>query len=226
MTESSPVVFLFDVDNTLLDNDRVIDDLRQHLASAFAANEQAHYWKIFDALQAELGYADYLGALQRFRCENPRDPDFLKLSLFLLDYPFAERLLPKALDVVGICRKSGLVVIVSDGDVVFQPHKIERSGLREAVEGRLLVYIHKERDLPDVERHFPAGHYVIVDDKPRILAAAKRTWKDRVTTIFVRQGRHAHDPRNVQPFPEPDLAVDRIGDLLLPNYRQFFDRRA
>jgi hypothetical protein len=226
MTSPSPVVFLFDVDNTLLDSDRVIDDLRRHLAIALGEEDQSHYWRIFDALHEKLGYADYLGALQQYRCENPLDPSFLKLSLFLLDYPFCERLLPKALDVVGYCAKFGPVAIVSDGDVVFQPRKIERSGLFEAVGGRVLVYIHKEDDLADVERHFPARHYVIFDDKPRVLDGAKRTWKDRVTTIFVRQGRYAHDPRHVQPFSEPDLAVDRIGDLLSSDYRRFFEHLA
>jgi hypothetical protein len=224
MSESSPVAFLFDVDDTLLDNDRIIDDLRRHLAGVFTDEQQAHYWKIFDELHQELGYADYLGALQRYRCENPRDFAFLKLSLFLMNYPFAERLLPKALDVLGYCGQFGLVTIVSDGDVVFQPRKIERAGLCEAVDGRVLIYIHKERDFPDVEWHCPAQHYVMFEDKPKILAAAKAEWRERVTTIFTRQGRHARDPQNVRPFPTPDLTLERIGDLLSPEYRGFFDR--
>jgi hypothetical protein len=223
MTDSSQLAFLFDVDNTLLDSDRVIDDLRQHLTTALGEDAQKHYWKIFEDLQNDLGYADYLGAIQRYRCENPRDPNFLKLSLFLLDYPFRERLFPRALDLVASCAKLGLVTIVSDGDVVFQPQKIENSGLLEAVGGRVLVYIHKEKDLPDVERHFPARHYVILDDKPRVLQAAKKHWRDRVTTIFVRQGRYAHDPEHVQPFIEPDLTVERIGDLLAPDVLPFFE---
>jgi hypothetical protein len=226
MTDASQVAFLFDVDNTLLDNDRVIDDLRRHLATAFGEQEQAHYWKLFDSLQEELGYADYLGALQQYRCENPQDPHFLKLSLFLLDYKFDERLLPHALDVVAYCGKFGTVAIVSDGDVVFQPRKIERSELLAAVEGHVLVYIHKEDDLADIERHFPARHYVFFDDTPRVLTAAKSHWRDRVTTVFVRQGRHAHNPDNVNPFPKADVTLERIGDLLLPDFRQLFERMA
>jgi hypothetical protein len=224
MSRSSPLVTLFDVDNTLLDSDRVIDDLQRHLMAAFGQEKQKHYWEIFDALHDDLGYADYLGALQRYRCANPRDPNFLKLSLFLLDYPFAECLIPKALDTIAYLKTCGNVAIVSDGDVVFQPRKIERSGLLEAVDGHVLVYIHKEQDLSDVERHFPAHHYVILDDKPRVLTAAKRTWHDRVTTIFVRQGRYAHNPQNVEKYPAPDLVLDRIGDLLLPGHRHLFER--
>jgi FMN phosphatase YigB (HAD superfamily) len=221
---SSPVAYLLDVDNTLLDSDRVIDDLRRHLSLEFSADDQQHYWAIFNELQEELGYADYLGALQRYRCESPGQQHFLKLSLYLLNYPFAERLFPKALDLVAHLKKRGLVTIVSDGDVVFQPLKIHSAGLFEAVEGRVLVYIHKEHELHEIERHFPAHHYVVIEDKPRVLTAAKKLWKDRATTIFVRQGRHAHDPKNVKAYPDPDLMVERIGDLLSPDYRHLFDR--
>jgi FMN phosphatase YigB (HAD superfamily) len=224
MFHSSPVAYLFDVDNTLLDSDRVVDDLRRHLSIEFSEDDQRHYWKIFEELQEELGYADYLGALQRYRCEKPPEQHFLKLSLYLLDYPFIDRLFPKALDVIAYLKQRGLVTIVSDGDVVFQPRKIEASGLFEAVESRVLVYIHKEKDLHHVQHHFPAHHYVVIEDKPRVLAAAKKVWKDRATTIFVRQGRHAHDPKHVKPFPDPDLTVERIGDLLNPDYSHMFDR--
>jgi FMN phosphatase YigB (HAD superfamily) len=224
MFHSSPVAYLFDVDNTLLDSDRVVDDLRRHLSLEFSADDQQHYWKIFEERQDEHGYADYLGALQRFRCEKPSEQEFLKLSLYLLNYPFADRLFPKALDVIAYPKQRGLVTIVSNGDVVFQPRKIDASGLFEAVESRVLVYIHKEKDLHHVEHHFPAHHYVVIEDKPRVLAAAKKVWKDRATTIFVRQGRYAHDPKNVKPFPDPDLTVERIGDLLNPDYSQMFDR--
>ena len=224
MSGSSCLVTIFDVDNTLLDSDRIIDDVRRHLLAAFGEEKQKHYWEICAALRDELGYADYLGALERYRCENPCDPNFLKLSLYLLDYPFADCLFPKALDVVGYLGKCGLVTIVSDGDVIFQPRKIERAGLLDAVDGRVLVYIHKEKDLGDVEKHFPAGHYVIFEDEPRVLSAAKHRWKDRATTIFVRQGRHANDPEKVRKYPEPDLTLDRIGDILLPQHRHLFER--
>jgi hypothetical protein len=214
MIESAPVAYLLDVDNTLIDSDGIVDDFRQHLATVFDDASQAHYWKIFECLQSELGYADYLGALQRYRCEKPRDLNFLKLSLFLLDYPFAARVLPKALDVVYFLRTKGPVAIVSNGDVVLQPRKIERSGLFEAVQGNVLVYIHKEHDLEDVERYVPAHRYVFLDDEPKELAAAKQRWRDRATTVFVRQGRHAHDSKHVRPYVTPDYTVDHISDVL------------
>ena len=224
MSHSSPVAYLFDVDNTLLDSDRVVDDLRRHLSREFSADDQQHYWKIFEQQQDEHGYADYLGALQRFRCEKPAEQEFLKLSMYLLNYPFADRLFPRALDVIAYLKQRGVVTIVSDGDVVFQPRKIETSGLFEAVEGRILVYIHKEKDLRHVEHHFPAHHYVVVEDKPRVLTAAKNVWKDRATTIFVRQGRRAHDPKHVDPYPRADITVERIGDLLKSDFRHQLER--
>jgi FMN phosphatase YigB (HAD superfamily) len=208
------VVFLLDVDNTLLDNDRVIFDLRRHLERAIGPEGQKRYWQIFEILRAELGYADYLGALQRYRVESPHDVNLVKVSLFLTDYPFANRLFPASLDVIEHLRQWGPVVILSDGDVVFQPRKVERSGLLEAVEGRALIYVHKEQELADVERRHPADRYVAVDDKLRLLAAIKEHWQERVTTVFPRQGQYAHDPRALAQFPPADLAIERIGDLL------------
>jgi FMN phosphatase YigB (HAD superfamily) len=208
------VVYLVDVDNTLVDNDAVIEDLKKHIASAFGAECERRYWEIFEELRRELGYADYLGALQRYRVERPREPRLLQISLFLLHYPFADRLYPRALDVVAHLRRSGPVVVLSDGDVVFQPRKVERSGLWQAVDGEVLIYIHKEQMLDDVERRYPARRYVIIDDKLRILAAIKAVWNDRVTTVFVRQGHYAHDPAQVSPYPPADLTVDAVGDLL------------
>jgi FMN phosphatase YigB (HAD superfamily) len=213
MTSKSPVVFLLDVDNTLLDNDRVTADLARHLEREVGSDGQKRYWAIFEELRAELGYADYLGALQLYRTEYPRDPRLLTLSSFLIDYPFANRLYPESLDVIEHLRASGPTVILSDGDVVFQPRKIHRSGLMEAVEGRVLIYIHKEHELEDVERRHPADHYVLVDDKIRILSAVKAVWGARLTTVFVRQGHYAHDPA-VATYPPADVAVDRIGDLI------------
>jgi FMN phosphatase YigB (HAD superfamily) len=214
MTHLAPVGFLLDVDNTLLDNDRIGDDLKRHLTQAFGAERQERYWAIFERLRVELGYADYLGALQRYRAENPRDPHFLQLSFYLLDYPFANRLFPGSLDVIERLRTWGPTVILCDGDVVFQPRKIERSGLFEAVEGHVLVYIHKERELDDIEKHYPARHYVLVDDKLRILTAAKKTWGSRLTTIFPRQGHYAHDPKALATYPPADITIECIGDLL------------
>jgi FMN phosphatase YigB (HAD superfamily) len=214
MNATAPVVFLIDVDNTLLDNDGIQQDLKDHLERAFGLASRERYWTILEDLFAELGYRDYIGALQRYRVEHPRDVELLSMSSFLLDYPFADRLFPAALEVLKRLRSLGPTAILSDGDVVFQPHKVERAGLSDAVDGRVLIYIHKEEALDDVERRYPAEHYVLVDDKPRILGAVKKIWGDRVTTIFPRQGQYAHDPKAVAAYPPADLTVERIGDLL------------
>src|SRR5437773_2185971 len=208
------IVYLLDVDNTLLDNDAVTEDLRRHLRDAFGEQCQRRYWDLFEELRRELGYADYLGALQRYRIEHPRDSELLNVSLFLLQYPFADRLYPRALDVVADLRRRAPAVILSDGDVVFQPRKVERSGLWAAVDGHVLIYIHKEQMLDDVARRYPTERYVMVDDKVRILAAMKSIWRDRLTTVFVRQGHYAHDPAQVTPYPAADRAVERIADVL------------
>lgn len=211
---TDPVVFLLDVDNTLLDNDRVIADLMRHLEHAVGPQRQQRYWEIFEQLRSELGYADYLGALQRYRIEYPRDPHLLTVSSFLVNYPFANRLFPNSLDVIDRCNQWGVTVILSDGDVVFQPHKVERSGLSDAVNKNVLIYVHKELELDDVEQRYPAEHYVLVDDKVRILTAVKQVWGKRVTTVFPRQGHYAHDPAILAQYPPPDIAIERIGDLL------------
>ena len=212
MTAPDRVVFLLDVDNTLLDNDAVSEDLKDFLRLEVGPEREERYWAIFEALRRELGYADYLGALQRYRVEYPRDPHLLTLSSYLVDYPFPSRLYPGALDVVRHLSCFGPTVILTDGDVVFQPHKIRRSGLLEAVQGRVLIYIHKERELDDVEARYPARHYVFVDDKVRLLDAVKRIWGGRVTTVFPRQGHYAHSP-GVSDYSVPDLTIERIGDL-------------
>src|SRR5499433_3173056 len=208
------VVFLFDVDNTLLDNDRVVADLMNHLELEVGHDRQQRYWAIFEELRSELGYADYLGALQRYRVEYPRDPHLLTVSSYLVNYPFVNRLFPNSLDVLDHCKAWGPVVILSDGDVVFQPRKVERSGLFEAVEKNVLIYVHKELELDDVERRYPAEHYVLVDDKLRILTAIKKIWGSRVTTVFPRQGHYALDPEVLTKYPRADLTIDRIGELL------------
>jgi hypothetical protein len=214
MTSNRPVVFLVDVDNTLLDNDRIQDDLKRHLEREFGAACRDRYWAILEQLMTELGYRDYLGALQRYRVENPHEPHLLTMSSYLVDYPFADRLFSHALAVLEWLRAWGPTVILSDGDVVFQPRKVERSGIARAVGGNVLIYIHKELELDDVVGRYPAGHYVLVDDKPRILAAVKKAWGDRVTTVFPRQGQYAHDPVALATYPPADVAVERIGDLL------------
>ena len=210
----SDVVFFLDCDNTLLDNDAVQDDLRDRLAQDVGPAHASRYWVIFEELRAELGYADYLGTLQRLRRPDVSDAGLLRLSDFLLEYPFASRLYPGALDVLQHLRAWGLTVILSDGDVVFQPRKLQRSGIRDAVEGRVLIYVHKEQMLADVARQYPARQYVMVDDKLRILAAMKRSWQHSLTTIFPRQGHYATDPRQIDGVPAADVTVDRIGDLL------------
>jgi len=209
----SATVYLLDVDNTLLDNDAVIDDLRRYLFEHFGAECERRYWAIFEDILRELGYADYLGALQRFRVEHPRDPHLLGMSIYLLHYPFADRLYPGAIDVIAHLSRRGRVVILSDGDVVFQPRKVEQSGLWAAVGGEVLIYIHKEQMLDDVARRYPADRYVMVDDKVRILAGMKAAWRDRVTTVFVRQGHYAHDPSLLAAYAPPDVTIERIADL-------------
>jgi haloacid dehalogenase-like hydrolase len=206
-------VFLVDVDNTLLDNDRIQADLRRHLEREFGTACRDRYWTILEQLFSELGYRDYLGALQRYRVEHPKDIHLLTMSSYLVDYPFATRLYPGALDVLERMRGWGQTVILSDGDVVFQPRKVERSGIFEAVEGHVLIYIHKEEELDDVEQRYPAARYILVDDKPRILAAVKKVWGDRVTTILPRQGQFALAP-DAASYPAADLTVERIGDLV------------
>ena len=224
MTSPDDVVFLLDCDNTLLDNDLVEDDLRDHLAREFGVESRDRYWAIFEQLRAELGYADYLGTLQRYRVGDVSDPRLLLMSSFLVDYPFAGRLYPGALDVVRHLQTTGLTVILSDGDVVFQPRKIQRSGLSAAVEGRVLIYIHKEQMLEAVAKRYPARHYFMVDDKLRILSVMKKQWEDRLTTVFPRQGHYALDRKNIIAYPPADLTVERIGDLVDYDLTALFDK--
>jgi FMN phosphatase YigB (HAD superfamily) len=211
--EAAAVVFLLDVDNTLLDNDRFASDLDATLETAFGAAERARYWTLYDGLRERLGYADYLGALQLFRAGLDNDPSLLQMSRYLLDYPFAERLYPHALETVAHLRTLGPTVILSDGDVVFQPRKIERAGLWAALRGELLIYPHKQQMLVAVQQRYPAAHYVMIDDKPQILQAMKRRLGDKLSTVFVRQGHYAATAADEAPDPAPDLSIACIGDL-------------
>jgi FMN phosphatase YigB (HAD superfamily) len=208
------IVFLFDVDNTLLDNDHVTADLKRHLEQQVGPERQQRYWDFFEQIRTELGYADYLGALQRYRLQYPRDPSLLTVSHFLITYPFATRLYPDSLDAIEHVKQWGTAAILSDGDVVFQPRKVERSGIYEAVNGNVLIYIHKEKELDDVEHRFPADHYVLIDDKIRILSEVKKIWGSKVTTVFPRQGHYALDPKILAAYPAADISINRIGDLL------------
>ena len=214
MTRPHPIVFLVDVDNTLIDNDGIQQDLKDHLERAYGAPARDRYWRILEDLMVELGYRDYIGALQRFRIEHPLEIELLSMSSFLMDYPFADRLYPGALAVLKRLRGAGTTVILSDGDVVFQPRKVEHAGLGKVAEGNVLIYIHKEEALEDVERRFPAEHYVLVDDKLRILDAVKQVWGERVTTVLPRQGQYAHDAKVISALPPADVTIERIGDLL------------
>jgi len=211
---SDGIVFLVDVDNTLLDNDQVQRDLDRHLEAVLGDERRQLYWSILADLSAEVGYRDYLGALQRLRARHPEEIDVLAVSPWLIDYPFADRLFPGALEVLAGFARLGTPVILSDGDVVLQPRKIARSGIAAAIAGNILIYIHKEQMLAEVERRYPARHYVLVDDKPRILAAVKRIWGDNVTTVFPRQGHYATDAKALAESDPPDVTVERIGDLV------------
>jgi len=214
MTHSTPDrVFLVDVDETLLNNDAVCDDLKRHLVEIVGEEGKRRYWELFEQLFTELGYADYLGALQKYRLERLGDPALSGIASYLLQYSFHERLYPGALDAIGAMRRRAPVVILTDGDAVHQPNKIERSGIREAVDGHVLIYVHKENMLDDIERRYPAERYVMVDDKLRILTAMKAQWQHRLTTVFVRQGHYALDPALIAAYPAADLTIDRISDL-------------
>ena len=214
MTGTPNVVFLFDVDNTLIDNDRVQAHLSEHLEQTYGAATRDRYWEIFEQLRSELGYADYLGALERYRVEDLHRPEVLRMSSWLVDYPFADRLYPRALDAVKHVQQWGTIVILSDGDAVFQPRKVERSGLWQAFENRVLIYIHKEQELDDVGRLYPADHYVLIDDKLRILSAVKKFWGESVTTVFPKQGHYALDFKSLAEYPPADIELASIGDLL------------
>jgi FMN phosphatase YigB (HAD superfamily) len=214
MTRPHPIVFLVDVDNTLVDNDGIQQDLKDHLEQTYGVAARDRYWRILEDLMVELGYRDYIGALQNFRVEHPREIELLAMSSYLMDYPFAERVYPNALEVLKRLRSLAPTVILSDGDVVFQPRKVEHAGLAKVADGNVLIYIHKEEALEDVERRFPAEHYVLVDDKLRILDAVKQVWGERVTTVFPRQGQYAHDAKVLSALPPADVTIERIGDLL------------
>lgn len=224
MLNGGDVIFLLDVDNTLLDNDRFAADLSNRLEQAFGASERERYWAIFGRLRDQLGLADYLGSLQAFRTGLDDHPDLLAMSEFLLEYPFAARLFPGALDAVAHLETLGRPVVLSDGDIIFQPRKIQRSGIWDAVKGRVMIYVHKERVLDHMQLRYPAAHYVMVDDKPNLLAAMKSVLKEKLTTVFVRQGHYALAPGSNSVEPAPDMTIQRIGDLIDRNPTDFQER--
>ena len=224
MLNTGDVIFLLDVDNTLLDNDRFAADLGDRLEQAFGASERARYWEIFGRLREQLGLADYLASLQAFRTGLDDHPDLLAMSEFLLEYPFAARLFPRALEAVAHLNTLGRPVVLSDGDIVFQPRKIQRSGIWDAVRGRVMIYLHKERVLDHMQQRYPAKHYVMVDDKPNLLAAMKSVLKERLTTVFVRQGHYALAAQSNSVDPAPDMIIERIGDLMNHTLSDFQER--
>jgi len=226
MTKTAPLVFLFDVDNTLIDNDRVQAHLKEHLEQAYGVAARDRYWEILEQLRNELGYVDYLGALERYRIEDMHRPELLRMSSWLVDYPFADRLYPGALSAVEHVQQWGIAVILSDGDAVFQPRKVERSGLWQVFSDRVLIYVHKEEELDDVERLYPADHYVLIDDKLRILDAVKKIWRERVTTVFPKQGHYAFDPDVLAKYPPADIELPRIGALIDYDLSAFLRNRA
>ena len=225
MSKTPNIVFLFDVDNTLIDNDRVQSHLSEHLEQTYGAVTRDRYWEIFEQLRSELGYADYLGALERYRTEDLHRPEVLRMSSWLVDYPFVERLYPGALDAIKHVQQWGTPVILSDGDAVFQPRKVERSGLWKAFDNRVLIYIHKEEELDDVRRIYPADHYVLIDDKLRILTAVKKIWGERVTTVFPKQGHYALDPKALAEYPPADIDLGKIGDLVKCDLAVFLKKK-
>ena len=221
MLNAASTAFLLDVDTTLLDNDRFAADLGDRVESCFGAAQRARYWDIFAQRRTALGLADYLGSLQEFRVGLDDDPQLLDMSQFLLEYPFTSRLFPRALEAIAHLRTLGSPIVLSDGDIVFQPRKIQRSGIWDAVEGRVMIYLHKEKVLDHMQRRFPAKHYVMVDDKANLLAAMKSVLGGQLTTVFVRQGHYALAAESNSVVPAPDLVIERIADLLNHNSTDF-----
>jgi FMN phosphatase YigB (HAD superfamily) len=221
MTGRSSLVFLVDADNTLLDNDRIQDDLDRYIAATFDGDAAKTYWAIFEDLRERSGYADYLAAIQKFRLECGDEVRAQHLAGFLLDYPFAERIYPRALEAIAHVSQLGLCVVLSDGDAVMQPRKVGKSGIADAVDGRVLIYVHKEHMLKDVSGRFPADHYVMIDDKLRVLADMKQAWRARLTTVFVRQGHYANDAAARRAYPPAQFELDAIGALCTLDTRDF-----
>lgn len=213
MSASQKIMFLFDVDNTLFDNDRFNDDLDARLKRDFGVDGRERYRKHYEALRDELGYADYLGAVQRLRDEYDDDPKLLQLAEFILDYPFADSLYLHALDAIAHLRSHGMPVILSDGDMVLQPRKVMRSGLWEAMVGQVSITLHKQHQTDDVQRRWPAEHYVMIEDKPLLLAEMKRKMDAQLTTVFVQQGHYAAEQQLSKNDPTPDITLGCIGDL-------------
>ncbi|WP_158744178.1 HAD family hydrolase [Acidisphaera sp. L21] len=212
--ETAPLVFLVDVDNTLLDNDQFQDALKAHIAKVSGPAARDRYWEIQEHLFHSLGYRDYLGAFQTYRLERPEDVDAIWLSLFVVDFPYATLLYPGALELIAALRKLGRVVALTDGDAVFQPRKLQGAGLIEPLDRHIMICVHKEAEVAEIERRYPAERYVVIDDKIRLLTAFKKVWGNKVMTVFPRQGQFGLDTKVIAANPPADIDVDRIAQLL------------
>lgn len=204
------IVFLLDVDNTLLDNDRLKEDLQRRFLTLLGQERSDRFWQIYEEVRRDEDYVDYPLTFKRI-AEEQNDPELrTSLETVLEGLQFSSYLYPGVLGTLAYLRTLGTPVILSDGDQVFQPYKIRYSGLERAVDGHVLIYVHKEQELPRVFAHFPADHYVAVDDKPRILAALETECPTTFTTVLVLQGKYAVPGAFT---PAPDYVIDRIAAL-------------
>ncbi len=206
-----PAVFLLDCDNTLLDNDALKADLDVRLRAFLGESLVERFWVVYEGVRGLRGTVDFPLTFERFREDLPDGATLERVRSIIMDYPFAEHVYPATLSTLRYLRRIGLPAIVSDGDSVYQPRKIERSKLADAVEGRVLVYVHKEEHLDEILARWPSDLYVMVDDKARILSATKERFPDRFVTVHVRQGHYGTDPERFA--VPPDVSIEHIGDL-------------
>lgn len=218
------LVFWLDVDNTLINNDAVKENLDAHIQVELGAELTARFWDLYEEARHERGVVDIPLALRRLRAQTPLsaldEQTYAHVVSLFENYPFFKALYPHTLETLQHLRELGLTVIVSDGDQFFQAEKIFHSNLADAVEGRVLIYIHKQEHLSEIMQRYPADHYVMIDDKPQILADSKPILGDKLTTVLVEQGKYAEGqkPANFT----PDLTVLHIGDLRTYTAAQFF----
>jgi hypothetical protein len=202
------LVFLLDVDNTLLDNDRAKEDMAARVEDLVGAERAARWWELYEQVRQETDVVDYPRTLTRYRAVFPDEPRFPHLADFILGLPYAGYVYPGALETLTYLRTLGTTVIVSDGDAVYQAAKIARAGLAAAVDDHVLIFLHKEGRIEDVRQRYPAEHYLLIDDKLRILARLKGILGDLVTTLHVAQGHYASSERGI--YPAADLEVPSI----------------
>ncbi|MFN2465530.1 MAG: HAD family hydrolase [Candidatus Dormibacteria bacterium] len=207
------LVFLIDIDNTLIDNDRVKADMEAQIRQLAGPSGSEDFWNLYEEVREELDYVDLPITLARFRAQRPDVRKFPQISAMLLGYPFEDALYPEALHVVEHLKRMGKVVVLSDGDPVFQPAKIARIGMADAVDSNVLIYAHKEQHLDEVTDLYPAEHYVVIDDKPGVLGRMKARLGPRVTTVQVRQGKYASVGAE-EPGPAPDRTFAGIAGCL------------